>query len=238
MSGTHAPSAGGTAAALAEALGELMWPTRCVGCGEPGALLCPACEARLPWVSQLWACPTCGAPFGWLVCTACDASWDLRVVCALSYEGAARRMVTLLKDAHELRLAPYLAAAIAVALDETQTDLDAIDGICFVPATAEAFARRGFDHMELVARSLSRATGIPVADALARLPAADQRALGREGRQKNLAGSVVVCADVAGARRLLVDVVGTTGASMRACASALLARGASGVMGAAAARVW
>jgi ComF family protein len=231
-----APSPDGHA--MVESLAELVWPTRCVGCGAPGELLCEACAGSLPWIDQRWACPSCGAPFGWLTCTACEMDWEMRVVCALGYEGAVRNMVRLLKDAHELRLAPMLAEAMARALREAQAPLAETDAICFVPATAEAYARRGFDHMELVSRELSALLGLPVADVLARAPAADQRSLGREGRAANLAGSVVVLDDVAGMRLLLADDVVTTGASMRTCAQALRSRGAGLVVGVAAARVW
>ena len=48
-------------AVMDEAL-ELVAPTRCVGCDEPGALLCDECLAALPWVRQELACPNCGAP--------------------------------------------------------------------------------------------------------------------------------------------------------------------------------
>ncbi len=229
--------ADGAARRALEALREAMWPTRCVGCDEPGELLCAACRERMPWVAQRWACPVCGAPFGWLTCTACERDWGMRVVCACSFEGVGRRVPSLLKDEHELRLAPVMAAAIATALDEAGC-AEGCDGVCFVPATAVAYVRRGFDHMELVARPLARMLGLPVADVLARGPAADQRALGREGRSANLAGTVRALEDVSGLRLLLADDVVTTGASMRACAEVLRGRGAAEVVGCAMARVW
>ena len=242
----------GFAGALAEAALELLWPTRCAGCDQPGELLCEECRASLPWVDQRFACPVCGAPFGWLTCTECDGAWESRAtVCALDFAGAggvARLVACALTDAHELRLAPVMAAAMATSLDEAaallapdgapRADLAATDAICFVPATAKAFARRGFDHMELVSRELSRLTGVPLADVLVRAAAGDQRALGREQRAENLAGSVGCVADVSGLALLLADDVVTTGASMRECARALLARGARSVTCCAFARVW
>lgn len=222
-----------------EAGSELLWPTRCVGCELPGELLCEECRASLPWIAQRWACPVCGAPFGYITCTACERDWELDgCVCALSYEGAAARMVVGLKDGHELRLAPIMAAALATALDEAGLASSAFDALAFVPATAEAFARRGFDHMELVANVLSREWGLPMADILVRTSAKDQRELGREERAENLEGTVAVLGDVRGMRILLADDVITTGATMRAAAQALKARGAQRVVGCAVARVW
>ena len=161
-------------------------------------------------------------------------------------------MVTTLTDAHETRLAPVMAAAMACALDEAAAWDDvcgsvgghapsrpaAPDAIAFVPATAAAYARRGFDHMELVARALSRYLGIGVADVLVRGPSRDQRELSRSDREKNLASSVRVIDDVAGTRLLLVDDVVTTGASLAACSRALLSAGARDVSACGFARVW
>lgn len=234
---------------LWEGFQELAWPTRCVGCDAPGELLCEDCRARLPWIGQRWACPTCGAPYGWATCTECEGAWETRsVVCALGFDRISSQMVSCLKDAHELRLASINAAAMACALDEAagwdapdgaaRFDAGSLDVLCFVPATAKAYARRGFDHMELVSRELSGMLGIPLADVLVRSQGLDQRLLGREGRARNLAGTIDVADDVAGLSVLLADDVVTTGASMREAARALLARGAASVTGCALARVW
>ena len=158
------------AAAVGEGLSELLWPTRCVGCDDPGELLCGECRAALPWVEQSLACPACGAPSGHLTCTECALDWPVRAtVAACGFQGAPARVVTCLKDDHERRLAPVMAAAMACALEEASAwpaadgaphvDAASADAVCFVSATAEAFARRGFDHMELVARALSRELG-------------------------------------------------------------------------------
>ncbi len=235
--------------AVCESLAEALFPTRCVACDQPGELLCEECREALPWIEQRLACPSCGAPYGFLTCTECDGGWAPRAtVAALGFHGAPARMVTCLKDAHELRLAPVVAAAVACALEEasawpardgdprfSRSDTDAL---CFVPATAEAYFRRGFDHMELVARALSRELGLPLADVLQRASARDQRDLGREERAENLSGTMRAVDDLSGARLLLVDDVATTGSSLAEGARALLARGASSVTACVLARVW
>ena len=238
---------------LSDVLLELGWPTRCVMCDLPGELLCEACRARLPWIDQRWACPNCGAPFGWVACTECAAPrgepWASRAcVSALPLEGPGRALAVAHKDGGERRLAPVIAAAIASALDEAASwpaaDGSArfcaaeLDAVCFVPATAAAFRRRGFDHMEGVARSLALMEGLPFVDALARGPALDQRRLGREQRRQNASGTVMVVSDVSGLSLLLVDDVVTTGASVEACSQALLARGAASVTACSLARTW
>ena len=239
----------GFADKAADAALELLYPTRCVLCEQPGKLLCDECRAELPWIEQRLACPVCGAPFGTATCTECKGGWETRAtVCAMGFAGAPARMVSCLKDLHELRLAPVMAAAMACALEEASAweasdgyprfDAQATDAICFVPATAEAYRRRGFDHMELVSKSLSYELRIPVADVLVRASAQDQRELGREDREHNLAGTVWVNQDVSGLNLLLADDVITTGASVREAARALLARGAASVTACSLARVW
>nr|MCR4870315.1 ComF family protein [Atopobiaceae bacterium] len=113
-----------------------------------------------------------------------------------------------------------------------------LDAIAFVPATAAAYRRRGFDHMELVARALSRETGIPLADVLVRPRAKDQRGLTRDERAANLAGTIRSIEDVSDLRILLIDDVITTGASIREATRALDARGAEAVTACALCRVW
>ena len=237
------------AAATAGATLELLAPTRCVGCEEPGELLCDECRERLPWVCQKTACPNCGAPHGDLTCTECREPWETRAcVCALGFLGPVRRMVPALKDFHELRLAPVMAAAMLCALEEASAwdaaddlarfDPAAVDGVCFVPATAAAYRRRGFDHMELVARELCRQAGLPLMDVLARRPSRDQRELGQQERAANLTGTVDVVDDVSGLRLLVLDDVVTTGSTVRESARALLARGAEPPCACALARVW
>lgn len=188
-------SAARRASVFADAALELLYPTRCVGCEMPGELLCDECRVSLPWIEQRLACPVCGAAFGKLTCSGCEGDWETRaVVSALGFTDAAPRMATCLKDYHELRLAPVNAAAILTALEEASAwpardgkprfDASEIDAVCFVPATAEAYARRGYDHMELTARELAGMLGLPLADVLVRRKASDQRGLGREeGRE-------------------------------------------------------
>ena len=83
-----------------EGISELLWPTRCVGCNLPGGLLCEECEQGLDRVERRWRCPVCGAPYGWLTCTACGRDWEelYGCACALSYGGTASRLVSTYKD--------------------------------------------------------------------------------------------------------------------------------------------
>ncbi|MCI8676023.1 MAG: ComF family protein [Atopobiaceae bacterium] len=231
---------------VAQAAEELLWPTGCIACDQPGTLLCDQCQQQLAWVTQRWACPVCGAPYGWLACTECDRSWESAgCVSAFSYKGPAAALVTGYKDGHERRLAPVLASALACALDEASLcpghplpSLADFDGVTFIPSTAEAYRRRGFDPIEEVSRSLATIVDVPWVDTLFHGPTQDQRTLGREDRAANVAFSFSTAASVEGATLLLVDDVITTGASVREATRALLCRGADKVWVASVARTW
>ena len=115
---------------VATAFAETIWPTRCIGCDLPGALLCKNCLGSLETINPALACPRCGAPNGWLVCTECPAPGSLdtheepiptpfsftQARAACSYEGIVKRIISSYKDKDELRLAPIIAAGISAAI--------------------------------------------------------------------------------------------------------------------------
>lgn len=232
-----------------DALEETLWPTRCVGCDAAGELLCESCRSELPWIDQSRACPVCGAPYGRMVCTECKRDWPGDgVACALSYEGVARRIVTTYKDHHETRLAALIAQGLWKLLQELsktadaegspRLDLSSLDGIVVVPDTAEARARRGFDHMELIGKHLSRLSGLPLFVLLENRSTADLRHLGKEKRARQMESAIACTQSTFGIRLLLVDDVITTGTTVKSCMRSLKAQGAPYVFTAAFARVW
>lgn len=233
-------------------IADLLYPKVCAACGAPGEVLCQTCASSLERIEQTHACPNCGAPFGKFLCTECkeDFGFD-SCVCAVSFNRISASIITIYKDAHELNLAPIMAHEMAQALIAAQsrrfqkrTEQTAcvlrseIDGVCFVPATAEAYDRRDFDHMELVAKHLCQELSLPLIDVLLRKKSLDQRALGKTARQANAQGSVRVRGNVRNLNLLLIDDVLTTGASTRACAEALRNAGAHTVHVLTFARVW
>lgn len=250
---------------------ELVAPTRCAGCECPGALICAHCLDALELIDPRHACLRCGAPFGDVLCTECDADQARdgsrggasaasgvaafasgngdapdRCLAMAVFAGPLPRIVRAYKDGGEHRLAPLLAELLldtaehaeAVAPERYGGIVSDADAIVFVPDTAAAFQRRGFDHMEAIARPLARDAGVPLLDALVKHGAADQRALGRSDRRARAQGAYEVAEPVAGRRLLLVDDVITTGATIGAAASALRAAGAARVDALALARVW
>lgn len=223
-------------------------PIVCMSCHKRGHFICENCYTRLPFISPSLACCNCASPYGWLSCTACDEPWELtQTSSVLELSPLVRRMITDFKDRGELRLAVVIAALLSSyvmqLLDEDDASARAHaflhpDCVCFVPATASAYRRRGFDHMELVAKNFCAYTRLPFADIALRPQAADQRKLSRTARLANLSGSISILRDCSGLSFLILDDVITTGASIRELASALRARGAREVAALSFARAW
>lgn len=227
---------------------EVLSPTRCAGCERAGALICDRCLDALELIDPQQSCCSCGAPFGVLQCTECtgEALPCGRCLAMAGFSGPLPRIIRAYKDAGERRLAPELAElmlacvehAERVAPDRYGGMLTQADAVSFVPATAAAFRRRGFDHMERIAHMFCTLAGVPLLDALAKHGSYDQRALGRASRQAYAQGAYEVVAPVGGMRLLLLDDVITTGATISAAAGALVSAGAATVDALALARVW
>jgi ComF family protein len=222
---------------LLEALAELVYPTRCAGCELPGALLCDACRDTLPRVDAAGACPRCGAPYGYLVCTECwNREWAFSAALSLGeFESQLARAVALHKDAGEQRLGAVLGSLLAEQVVSTWPGWT--ESVAFIPATRAALRRRGFDHGRAIAAEVAEQLSVPLVEVLQRAAAADQRSLGRTDRARNAAGSFSA-SESAGGRTLLCDDVFTTGATLDAAASILLAAGATDVRCATVARAW
>lgn len=218
-----------------EMVAETLYPTRCALCDKPGTVLCPSCTSQLPYIDACTACPRCGAPFGLVQCSECtrvlmepfgyDEPPFNEMASALVLTDAARRIVTTYKDRNERALARPMAEIMARYLPPRWLARNPV--VTFVPATAAARRRRGFDHAERLARELSFLAGLDFAPLLVAAKSRDQRKLGRTGRIGNKRDSLAVMAGASvPAAVIVVDDVCTTGATLFAATEALRAGGA------------
>ena len=215
-------------------LQALLFPSRCPGCGLRGVLLCGDCARRLPWLGPD-VCPRCAEPrrSGWICgrCRAGSAPLDgVRAACR--FEGLARQSVHDLKYRGARVRAPLLAELLEQALAARPIRFDVLVP---VPLSPERRRQRGFNQAELVARALGERIGVPVdPDALARVRDTP-RQVGRTGqaREQNVADAFACPSPeaVRGRRVGVLDDVMTTGATLRACATALRTAGAERVYG-------
>jgi ComF family protein len=139
-----------------------------------------------------------------------------------AYEGVLRELIHLYKYGRVRTLARPLSGWLAQALPRDE----AFDAAVPVPLYWRRRLQRGFNQAELLARGLSRRTGIPVVTALGRVrPTPTQAGLSTSARRQNVA-KAFRARDVQGKRILLIDDVMTTGATAASCALALKQAGA------------
>jgi predicted amidophosphoribosyltransferase len=216
--------------ALAELLAVVV-PPACVVCGAslPRAelWLCVVCTRALPWLPAR-TCPRCGLVSHRRGCPAAHAAFG-RAWAPLAHDGVARELVAALKFRGALPVAALMAAHVAANLP---ADLRAGAPAALVPVPSQAVRarRRGFDPAGVLAAALAPRLGLPVSRCLRRRDRAP-RQVGSTRRQRRRAGRLAIeLRAPPPPRALLVDDVHTTGATLDACARALLAGGCGEVV--------
>jgi len=219
---------------------------RCQCCGalaRPGQgelPLCPSCRSDLTR-RRGGFCPSCGAlyadegqtPHRCAECISTPPPWD-RLAFWGRYEDPLAGLLQAYKydsALHRSGLLESLAHGAFLRLPELSA-LPLPDLVAPVPLHPRRLCERGFNQSLELARGLAALSGLPLApQALTRTRhTVPQVRLERAQRLTNLRGAFAADpAQVSGRRVLLVDDVTTTGTTLRECATALLAAGASGV---------
>lgn len=208
---------------------DLVLPPRCVVCGRVETWLCRTCAQKLPLADRP-VCPRCGDAWeGPGVCDRCRTTplHLASISSAFVYEDAVRDAIHALKYRGGQGVARPLAERMAEAW---QVHHLAADLLVPVPLHIDREAQRGYNQSQLLARELAIQIGLPLAELLlyrVRATASQTRLSPRE-RWSNVkdAFACATATDLTGLRITLVDDVATTGATLDACAVALLARGA------------
>lgn len=220
---------------------QLVFPPRCIACGEAVGMdfgLCGACWAETHFLTEL-TCDSCGAPLPGasqdaVLCDHCLAAhppWS-RGRAALGYSGTGRKIVLALKYADRLDLARPAGAWMARAAADL---IDPETLIAPVPLHRLRLVRRRYNQAALLAQELARLCDRPCIPDLLRRTRATPRQDGhdRETRFANVAGAIAItprhAATIAGRPVLLVDDVITSGATLSAATEAALAAGAARV---------
>ena len=204
---------------LSEKALDLLYPPKCVFCRrltEDESFLCPQCEEKLPRPERA---------LEWREIPPLDGC-----LAPLYYEDDVREALHRYKFHGATSSAAVFAGLMADCLQQHSVTADCIT---WVPLSRKRLKKRGYDQAELLARELSRRTGIPCLRLLKKTrhnPAQSGRASAAE-RRRNVEGVYEATLLQPGLRLLLTDDIVTTGATLASAAGTLLSAGAAGVTG-------
>jgi ComF family protein len=240
---THSSTArlrGGLRAGL-RLLIDVALPPLCPSCREPladGIGLCASCWSRLSLIEPPY-CARLGIPFVYdagpgllsMEAIANPPAYD-RARAAVRYDDIARTLVQAFKYSDRLDLAPMMGRWMARAGRDLLADAD---GLIPVPLHWRRLWARRFNQSSALAGAISAVCGIPVVHGGLKRVRATPQQVGRSKveRADNVQGAFRVPdehkAAVAGRQLVLIDDVLTSGATVDACARALLRAGAAHV---------
>lgn len=208
-------------------------PPRCGGCGaivDDVDSFCTDCWRNLEFLQG--GCERCGLPLKGTeaeTCGACLAQPPRldRIRAAVAYDDISRSIALRLKYGRKIALARTMSRYMRPLVGELPSDALLVP----VPLHRRRLWSRGFNQSAIVARELSRRTGIPVAvDALRRTRATPPlKGMGMRQRRRTVAGAFRSTMELRGQTVILVDDVLTTGSTANACARVLKRAGAGRV---------
>lgn len=213
---------------------DLLFPLRCPVCdgimpaGE--GKICRACRRKIRYISEP-RCQKCGRqlndetrPF----CTSCEKTkhkFD-RGIALYDYQ-SMKKSIYRFKYKRRCEYAVFYAEDIYNHLKDEILRMEA-DAIIPVPLHKTRLKSRGYNQAELIARHLSRLTGIPMQKKLVKRvrKTVPQKQLDARGRQNNLKKAFNIRPDVVKLNgTIVIDDIFTTGSTIDAVADELKRHG-------------
>lgn len=215
---------------------HILFPESCPLCGKPSkehstAPICNDCwKSVSPYEGP--SCLKCGRPLVSDVSITCRDCLERephfeRVRSFGIYDGVLKKAITVFKYGSIRRLSKPLSAMMS------RVRIPAADILLPVPLHERRLREREFNQSALLAKHLSRHTGIPVSlDSLIRTrDTAPQAGLSAGERRKNIRNAFYVQENgcIKGKNIILVDDVFTTGATLRECSRVLKRSGSENI---------
>ncbi len=196
---------------------DLVFPPTCSSCGRVDTRWCDRCQRRLDDVPFPRPAKRPPSPLHGLATTGIHTGQLQHLVQELKYEGARH-------------LTYPLAERLAYQVHQQGWPVDCVVAI---PLHIKRLRKRGYNQAKELSNLVATFLDVPdYSDAVHRdQDTRSQVGLSRQERRQNVAGAFRADPVIAGQRVLLVDDVYTTGATLGACANAVMASGASAVYG-------
>ncbi len=214
---------------------DLLFPPSCAGCGSWGDRYCPTCFENTKLILNP-ICQICGDRLYHGKDVVCDRCRNQAVAFTAirswaEYSDPLQSAIHRLKYRNDRGLAEVLSQPMVNQLDRYHW---LIDLILPVPLDEARRKARGYNQAALLARPISWRTGIPISEnSLFRSRRTrPQVGLSISDRTENVAGAFKAeSKSISEKKLLIVDDVITTGATINACAQALIKAGAAQVFG-------
>lgn len=210
-------------------------PPRCGGCGtivDEVDSFCADCWRTLEFLGS-GGCSRCGLPLKATdaeLCGACLAKPPRldRIRSAVAYDDISSTIAMRLKYGRKVGLARTMSRYMSSLVADLPEAL-----LVPVPLHRSRLWRRGFNQSAIVARALSKQTGLPMsAEALQRVRATPPlKGMNMRQRRRTVAGAFRAnpAVELRGRTVVLIDDVVTTGSTANACARVLKSAGAARV---------
>lgn len=186
--------------------------------------LCDDCSARLPFKAEGNKCNICGDYIEQGVyCKRCQvaAPYYDKAYAPFDYVDDIRKIIIHYKDRKQSYLGKYITRFL---VDYSYVVCIKCDAVAYVPSDKKSIKRRGFDHMQAVAKRFCDERELPLIDVISRkIKIKDQTKLKYEERVNAVKDAFelkdgVDVTELQGKTILLLDDVLTTGATASAIA--------------------
>ncbi len=195
--------------------------------------MCDRCYSQID-LKQNPSCNFCGEPIkSGSICTRCkqQTPYFAKLRSLGYYSGPLRDAIVSLKYHRNIGLGSFFAPALCVIIVKEKWNIDFITSI---PLSANRKKERGYNQAEILARPIARRMNLPYSEKPVHRNkhTSSQVGLSVKERQLNMKDAFMADPQVVKDKSiLLIDDVATTGATMDACAKALLDAGCRQVFG-------
>ncbi len=215
---------------LFSTLADLIFPPRCIFCGEvvpSGIRVCEKCCNEISCINAV-------------KCIYIPSAGET-ISCAVPYiyKDKIRQSIINFKFYGQKQFADFYAEKMAEHILKNFSHLH-FDVITSVPISDKRRKLRGYNQSELLARAAAKQLNLPYREYLIKTTDnKEQHKLSEKQRQINVKGVYKLISEgqIVGKRILLIDDIVTTGATLRECAAVLFQNGAGDITCAAIAEV-
>lgn len=203
---------------------SIIAPHHCYQCGKTGSILCVDCKKYIT-TQKYDLCVLCGAVIKvGNLCKKHDMPCNM-VWCFSRRTGAIAKII----DDYKFRRVEAAADVLSELLDKKLPSLSDEAVIVPIPTISQNIRRRGFDHIQKIAKKLSKRRNVPLSSLLHRRNNVTQH-LTKSSRQRQAKDFFEVRGVVDKNRRyIIIDDIFTTGSTVLAAADCLKQAGAQHV---------